>query len=462
MLKFCQSRCANCFLGMVLLASPLLAGAQQQDTSAAPVDSYPSAQSTTPTPGAPAEGSVPESDTTFSPEVEKLLAMPEPAQFRVQNGAALLGSLPSVMHLGPLHLASVDAVGQYEAFTAPQQPEFTLRSGVFRANFAIEKSYHRSRIAFQYQPQLDVIDGHVKGDLISHGANVSTYFALTRRLRLSVSDQFNYFGNQDFVLDSALSSDVATNQVIQNTFLERSGHWAQNVVSTSMTYDLSALTQISITPNAGWAYSTAPQANRGFSYGGNIAVWRSLSPQKSIGAYYGVQRNQFGGTLAGGLYHQFGLSYRQQIWGRWSAEASLGAATQLAGGQHWTGQGSVRLMKTFRKSSISAAYSRGNAFLATLHNGFVDQVDVSYAQQLSHRLQASLSIGAWGEVWSPSGGSSKYATANLQYNLFSSLGWYAGYTLRRQRGIGTDLLVGNLQHIVTGLRWSPTIRRNRE
>jgi hypothetical protein len=434
--------------------------AQQQDTSASPLGGSDSAQSTTV--ATPAEASVSDSGTTFSPEVEKLLAMPEPEQFRIQNGAALLGSLPSVMHIGPLRLASVDAVGQYEAFTAPDQPEFTLRSGVFRANFVVEKSYHRSRIAFQYQPQLDIIDGHVKGDLVSHGANVGTYFSLTRRLRLSVSDQFNYYGNQDFVLDSALSFDVATSRAVQNTYLERSGHWAQNVLSTSMTYDLSARTQIIITPNAGWAYSTAPEANRGFSYGGNIAVWRSLSPRKSVGAYYGIQRNQFGGGLAGGLYHQFGLSYRQQIWGRWSAEASLGAATQLAGSQHWTGQGSIRLMKTFRKSSISAAYARGNAFLSTLHNGFADQVDVSYAQQLSRRLQANLSIGAWGEVWSPSGGSSRYAAANVQYNLFSSMGWYIGYTQRRQRGIGTDLLVGDLQHIVTGLRWSPTLRRNQE
>jgi len=382
---------------------------------------------------------------------------PEEAQFHFLRGGDLIGVRPGFIHVGPLYISSLEALWTYGTFPNDNGTDIQ-RVGDFRASLFLDKKLPYSRITFQYTPQVAVINGSTEPDFVSQNAGLNSYFKLTPHTDLEVSDHVNLMGKlQNLLPDSSLSFNTQTGYVAQNDFLLRQGQYFVNNFDVSLNHDLGTRTRITLSPILNYVYDTVPNSNDGFNYGGQFNISRRLTAHRTVGAYYRAEKNQFSSMYSSGWYHTVGVSYGEQLGRQTFLRASIGATSFSGASQHWTGEGNVSLTKGFgRRSALTAAYSRGNAFAYSLSNGFADQVDVGYTRDWTDRFETSVWGGYYGEIWTPRNASSRYGRFSISYRLFASLRWYAGYVYRRQAGSNAELLLGTQQQGVTGLQWAPS------
>ncbi len=385
-------------------------------------------------------------------------SLPQAEQFHVLGGARLLQSGPGGIRLGPVRLGEVSLSGGENWFRYPGEPQSTQWFTMANANLVFDKRFQSSRIAIQYQPGLVVVDGEVQGQYANQHSGLDTFFKLTPRLTLNLSDYFDYMSNQSQFLQPSVQANPATGYVTSSDFLLRQGNWLSNAAQAPFAYKLNALTTITFTPSATFSYSTdTPLGNRGLMATGSVAVSRQFSPRQTLGAYYTIQHTQFASLLSDDFYHNFGLSYARQLPGRFYASLQGGAVlVAQSSGNFWTGTASASLTKDLRWAVLGITYVRASSFTTVLTNGISDQVGVSYTQHLTRTLDGSLQAGYYDNSSNGSNNNeSKYGSVGVQYRLSSGLKWSISYTQQRQSGTGPGIFVGRRDGLSTGLFWIP-------
>ena len=183
------------------------------------------------------------------------------------------------------------------------------------------------------------MDGEVQGQYANQHSGLDTFFKLTPRLTLNLSDYFDYMSNQSQFSAAFCTSEPRNRVRDLSDFLLRQGNWLSNAAQAPFAYKLNALTTITFTPSATFSYSTdTPLGNRGLMATGSVAVSRQFSPRQTLGAYYTIQHTQFASLLSDDFYHNFGLSYARQLPGRFYASLQGGAVlVAQSSGNFWTG-----------------------------------------------------------------------------------------------------------------------------
>ena len=379
------------------------------------------------------------------------------------GSAQLLRIQPGDIRVGPFYLTSVGTSAIWSRSVESGQPDYTQWVGVLSGNLVFDKQLQNSRISFQYQPKLIATNGTVAPDLLNQSIAFTTLFKLSLRWKMTISDNFNYFGNQAYLLGMPLYSDPRTGYIQQNDLLNRPGHWLNNSSNITLAYDLAARTKVDISPIIGYYISSGNgQTTNGLSLGGKVTVTRQLTARSSIGAYGGVVRNTLSDVNGNETLYSSGLNYTRQFGQGWFLATSGGAVyTDTSQQPGWGGEASVSLTKAWRKTTVALAYTRSSAFQMTLQSGFVDEATLAVTRSFSRRLSGNVGFGSYGELWTDTSAVAKarYANMGLSYWLGGKLCISCSYFQRRQSGNSTSLVPGRGDYLTMGLQWSPRARQ---
>ena len=370
----------------------------------------------------------------------------------------------SSLRWGPVYVRSIEFIQTADSISfAGQEAGLRRVASVFRTNIAYDHTFRRSRLAIQYQPRVALVNGRVERNFANHNLSFDSYYRLTRRWTLGVSDELSYYRNR-ILFDENINLDLnlTTGRFLQKYFLDSSGSWLSNTTQFNFSYQMSPRTRFSIAPS--YTYANAREVSAIFEshrYGATVSLDRILSGTKSLGVFYTLQQANFSRDLANTRYQTFGVSYSQRISPTWRVSAIVGAsvANSHSGSMHWTANGVFSLAKAFRSSSLAFAYSRDYSLGSYLHNTYSDRLDVTYSRTLTRRLEAGVGAGYYRQIWSPASTAGTYGTAQIAYRLSSRVSWFVSYAHKTQHGNNTLVLAGKRDFLATGIRWNPSSPR---
>src|SRR5262249_2889050 len=131
----------------------------------------------------------------------------------------------------------------------------TQNASIFKALAVYDHSLGRGRIAFQYEPRLSIINGHVEQDLINHDFGFDVSYQPTARLTLALSDRYQFYKDQSLFESLNLDADLNTGTLLQSRFLQGNGSFLTNRVGGSISYALSPISHVDVQPS--FVYSKA-------------------------------------------------------------------------------------------------------------------------------------------------------------------------------------------------------------
>lgn len=355
----------------------------------------------------------------------------------------------------------------------------TLSTGLLM-DIGYDRQFRRTRLSFQYTPSLYVVNGHLIKSFDNQHVSLSLGFQLRPRIFLNIADAFLYNGSQNLAANQYFTSDFTTQTVLQNPFLSISGYYLYDQMHVDLSYLLSARTKLTVSPGysytktvvnpnsaaaAAAAASNTPVISIDRDEGVVIAVDHQLSSTKGMGVFYSFDRSYFNQTFGTSYFNTVGLRYSQVLQPTLRFAASVGvsgaygvnrqpsSATVL--GTSATVVGTLSLMKTFRKSQVSVAYSRGyGGSSGFVSPGYTDRLDVAYGRQMTRRWTVGLS-GAYMRGTTTAGFTGSYASVNTGYLLTPTISWFATYGIAQELGLETPFFPGAHSFVTTGLRWNP-------
>ena len=444
------------FLPIALLVSTAMAFAQepppteQQSTdSAKPQDQAP-----------PAKDDAPPQPT---PVLNEMQSTANPPEIRGMNSAAPLPSgRVSPVQLGPLYLQSLSFFQSENAITVSGQPGTNWESvSVFRTNIVFDHSFKTSRVAVQYEPRLTIVNGQAFTDTSNLNGNWTTTFYASPRLNISIDDNLNYFGQQGQFDNLSLLADLTTGALVQSRFLDGSGHLLSNRAELPISYLVSPRGRLDITPFFEYYKATGSASiSHSRSPGGRVSYGYALSATRGIGVSYSVQDTSFSSTLPTTLYQTIAANYSQILSptlrysiGAGATLSSATAATTSVSSTQSTVNATFNLIKSFRDSSLSFNYYRGQAAGLQITNGFADRFDLAYDRRLSQRTRASVAGGYYREFLSATDTSGYFFSGSLSYLLTQRWSVVTQYAYKHQANGGAAFENGNLHYIAAGVRW---------
>jgi len=446
---------SSLLLPIALLTATSIAFAQQP-----PPASQDSLDGTKPQDQAsPAKDSTPPQPTPVLNETQSTANGPE---IRGMNSAAPLPSgRVSPVQLGPLYLQSLSFFQSADAITVSGQPGTNWQSvSTFRTNIVFDHSFKTSRIAVQYEPRLTIVNGAVFTDTSNLNANWTTTFYASPRLNISIDDNLNYFGQQGQFDNLSLLADLTTGTVVQSRFLDGTGHLLSNRVELPISYLVSSRGRLEITPFFEYYQAPSTSISHSRSPGGRISYGYALSATQGIGVSYSVQDTSFSSTLPTNLYQTIAGNYSQILSptlrfsiGAGATVSSAASAATSASSNQSTVNATLNLIKTFRDSSLSFNYYRGQAAGLQITNGFADRFDLAYDRRLSQHTRFSAAGGYYREFLSATDTSGYFFSGTFGYLLTERWSVVTEYAYKHQENGGAAFQTGNLHYLAAGLRW---------
>lgn len=393
--------------------------------------------------------------------------IPASALFRL-GGAGFLSNDQSPLHLGPISLASAEALGAYNHYQSQDgKTDFTQTGSVMRADVVLAEQLKNVNFLAQWEPRLTIFDGHSVGDVDNGSADLDTHYDLTQRLSLGLNDRFSYFATRLLYGDFFLSSGQVQNPVSQqNSFLDTPGHSLNNNVFATLNYQITPLTQVSVSPSFYYSRSSADSAlfsNRSKVYSGQVTLTHAVSPRTSVGLSYGVSAITLRQATSTPIYNSLTANYAHLLSPSLSFTASGGLSTvALAGNARtYSFTGNATLTKTLEKTDLAVNYSRGLYLDDYATTSFTDRVDGQINQRIGRRFGTGAGVGFQRE--SRTGGFlGKYASVFANMQLFPLINAYVRYTYTGQQGDLMLLTTGTRHLVVFGLRFQAPIVRPQE
>jgi hypothetical protein len=368
---------------------------------------------------------------------------------------------PQGLKLGPFYLTDVSDSFFYAVNTSPGFPTQTYLGDSLQGNLVSTKQFNNGGIlAVQARGQLSI----TQSQPFFNTGIVATYSdQLTEHLSLSGSAQLTYFQNSILANPQYLLSYQNSGIVQQSLYFLQSSYSAYESNYLSLSYQLGERTQISLTPIVG---ATFQYLQGGWSnvhqFGGGVAVTRILTPDISVSGFYNLSYAVTSGVASSSpnwVSQNLGLSL-QGVFLRyrgWSLGGSVSASTQTYGGSYTvTPTGSLRLMKSFGQSSISAAYTRTEASYVLVSSGYFDQADIGYHRKLGQNANLSVGVGEYRTSYTAYRQTGTRAGGSVDYMFSPRLSLNAGYNYAHQNGTLPSNLapfVENVSYFSIGLKW---------
>lgn len=389
----------------------------------------------------------------------------EPPPVRQLGGAGPLLSGISRARLGRLALHSFDFFQTYDAIrfnnTSDQSANPYVRrvASILRANIVYDRPFRRSRFALQYTPRFAMVNGKPEDNFSNHNLSFDTYYLLSPRWSLGISDQAAYH-NERILFDENVNLDVnlTDGDFVQRYFLDNQGRWISNRAQVTLDYRIGPGTSFSIAPN--YTYSNAKDITfdtESHRYGGIVSLDHGWGRDKHFGVFYSAERALFSRDLAATWYESFGFTYSQRPGQTWVFTMSASAASSRLAveGRHWTANGLFSVGKRFRTSTLTFAYTRGQNYGLHLQNTFSDRVDAMYGVSLTRRFRTDFGAGYYREIWTRRGTWAKYGTVQFSYVLTPTVHVVMNFAHKAQTGDGTIVSGGRRSFAMAGIRWIP-------
>jgi hypothetical protein len=371
-----------------------------------------------------------------------------------------LGGTTSPLRWRSLYINSLEIDQGYDQFSGGSStPTGIFRTSFLQASVVYDLQLSRSRLAFQWLPEVGSINGHFANNLSNENVGLDYGTLLTPRLSMHIRDQFEYSTARNLFFDSYLyAAQTPGNQSVQNTFLDGPGTRLANNAMVTVDYRLSPTTDLVLTPGFNYAKQSAGSKIIVGSkeYTGAVHVTHQFSPTMSAGLLYITNAVKFDNVAGYVIYHTVGGSFTKQLSPTWFFNSALGVSRATINGSssYWTLFGDAVLQKKFRVSSVGLTYSRGLSLEQFATQYYTDRVDLAYSMQLTRRLFASVGSG-----YERAGGSQKvsgeYASSQVGYNLLRSLSLIGTYTYRSQVGDLSQLYTETRHTGYITLRWTP-------
>ncbi len=333
---------------------------------------------------------------------------------------------------------------------------------LFRTLIVFDRLIGRSRVALQYQPQVTMLNGQVLKDLTNHVFSFESHYLLSPRWTMTLNDVYSYTSGHIVYGDIALDVDTLTGRAVGQSFLDSPHRYISNYAQAAFTYRLNVRDTISIRPDFTYDNTTLSSLpTSSYTYGAEFDWTRALSARKSFGLYYSGQRRTFTtAAFPNTFFQNFGSSYSYRFGRSWQMRASLGAGTAVdKNRQEWTITGNLGLMKTFRRSSLSLTYYRGNSFGPFVTNTFSDRLDFGYGVLLSRRWRVSTSAGYQHVNASGQALAGYYGTIQTSFQLLPRVSWVANFGRRWENGQNLSFFPQRGRTFFsTGLTWDASRR----
>lgn len=398
---------------------------------------------------------------------------PDPLSVREIGRATLLTNELNGLRWGAVFLRSVEFLQAFSPASGSLGSfQDDVNTSLFEATIGYDKQLRRSRLTLQYHPRVGVTNGRTFTNLANREVQFQTDYSYRANARwsMSISEALAYRGADSLYTGDYLSVDTLRGAAIQNNFLE--GPFEALSSSTSLTFlhAFSPRTHLSFGPQFSYGYSSGGyQGNASISsptYAGTAYLEHVLSPTRSMGVSYSFQRILISRTFANTTYQTAMVSYSQQLRPSLRVSFALGSsAVELLGQRDWNASGSFNLSKTFRRSYLSMAYTRGHRFSGYINNGETQRADFGYGFNLTRRMDTQLGAGY---EWTtstlvfrgarPVRVSGTYASAQLNYQLLRNISWFSSFVRRKQASYDFQVFPGNRDFVATGFIWTPGIK----
>jgi hypothetical protein len=363
---------------------------------------------------------------------------------------------PQGLKLGPFYMTGVSVSAFHEESTPPNQPSSALWGSVVNSDFVLNHQTQRGEIAVQVNPYVTVIGSSA---YLNQNAGVNFTSHLTARLSLNLGTSTTYLQNSYLQNPQYLLGYTGTGFVLQKITAQYRGSSFDASNNFSLDYQMSGRTQISIVPVVGatilnqfgeWSWVE--------QFGAGVVVSRSFNPDRTGSISYNVvhSTNSLQGSISSSSWmtQTFMVGLQQRIKHSWWISGNIGASMQQEPLLSWTPTGNLSVMKSFRKSSITAAYTRTRADQVLLTTGYFDQADLAYAANLSRKWQFNVGVGEYRTVEVTSNSHGKRVNGALYYQLFPSCSLFAQYNYVHQSGTNASLFEGVNSYMSFGLRWT--------
>jgi len=391
-------------------------------------------------------------------------AFPVDAQIHAAGRALPFMDSGSPLRLGPLSLASVDYINVYDQFypTGSSQTEIE-RLNLFRANIDFTIPFKKSLFVLQYTPELAILNGEVRGGGNGNtGLSIGQTFNFTPRFSVTLKNLFALTRTRQLFPDQFLLVDQQNGGVIQAYFLENPGTRIQDTFNAVFNYKITPRLLLTVAP--GYIYSDTHALQAPYTIEDtnvNASLTYSLTPHRNIGFIQTVEvLHPIRPVGTNGLFRTSGVFYSEQLTASWWVTAKVGLETATYPGFRGTDFGvttALSTLKTFGKSELAIAYSRASTVTTFVTNRQVEQADALFGLPLTDRLKWTNGGGIFHETGGNPRTTGKYASSGLEWRLPASFSLLATYYRRNQRSSTLQLIAGNRNTFIFGIRWAPPV-----
>jgi hypothetical protein len=363
---------------------------------------------------------------------------------------------PGGYRIGPVHVFDVSASSFYEVAQPQGQSSQQFWGTALSSSLLYQHSVRNGEFIVQGNPQL-----YTTGSTIYTNQEVAVNYTkqLTARWNIAANAQFTYYQN-GYLLQTPqyLLAYAAGGTVLQTIYAQHAGSTMYESNGFSMSYHLSGRTQLSITPSVGISFTDVVGKNYYLAQlGGGASLTHSFSPNRSVSLFADAVRSGTSLEGASGISawsaYSMGAGVNQKFGQSWYLAATLAGSYQQGPLSYWTPTGSISLMKTFRSTTISAAYTRTTAAQVLLTTGYFDQSDISLTTRLRQTINMSMGAGEFRSINTGGHQHGLRTYASLSYRWKPNLAITAGFNYASQTGTAPNLYLGNTSYFHFGLNW---------
>jgi hypothetical protein len=466
--RISKFRCSVFVAALALAAIPAAAQSSQQGSTSQGDSQSSQSSAANQNQGAQNPGSQNPSDTDQQPIQETpggLVSLAPPETQITQLGTANPLSAIGRYHWGPFYLGSSDARIAYDSIQSANVAEFGPSEAntlsLLETSIVVDKTWDRNRFTFQYQPRVAATDGDVAYDYLNQQAGINTFFMLSPRWTLGLSDRFLATRNSGLAGGVYADANTVTSTTLQSDFLDNSETYMTDIASLSASYAVSPRMLLTFSPSFVYQRTSGlTTAEGGDITAADVAFDARfrylLNARTSVGAYSTESFVQFTGLIPTSTYYTFGASVSRQLTMTIGVSANVGVTESVfQSEQYWGESGEISVFKVFPRGRVSVVYSRGLPGTGYVTNYLNQRVDVIGYYQFSRRLTGNAGVGYEAQESNPEVVSGKYATGEVDYVLSPNWGVFTSYAYKIQYSNNPQVFGGIRNFASIGIRWNP-------
>jgi hypothetical protein len=444
------------WLATVVLALSIVAR-PQEESSSKPAGQEQKTESTNTT------NQNPDGDVTPLP-VAPSPAYPVDARIHWAGKAVPWGGTTTPLRWGPLSVSSLEYFSVYDQFypSAGGRADYTSLN-ILRTSIVFDRTFAKTHFVFQYFPEVAMYNNHIRGNTRSDNTvALGATFEVSPRLNVTLKDNFGERQTRQLFPDQFLLIDRETGGVVQAYFLENTGKHLENTFSAVFNYKVNPRLLLTVSPSYIYADTHDPLGLYIVDDSKNeVGLTYALSPRRNIGFIETVELlHPVRPVTSDGLFRTSAVFYSEQFAPTIWVTGELGAQDATYPGfpgNNWGMAGSFTFLKTFTNSDLAFAYFRGTTltnFLA-FTNRQEERADISYGFNLTKRLKWTNEAGYFRETGGDPRIIGKYALSSFEYRLGGGFSVFGNYARRFQSSSTQELISGNRNTFLMGLRWAP-------